>query len=153
MANLPSTTRAAKGLSLLGLLKNTPAYIKNTARDEVVVKKYEKAITKGGMNAIQAVCVSMTHKAPTPHKCTVIGMEKPESKTARPSKISSQKKVMVSCDCDFFKYTAEYALWTWGAAKIKYSNGEPAVVKNPSNIPLVCKHLAKVLRLIKERGD
>jgi hypothetical protein len=66
------------------------------------------------------------------------------------SKISKQKRVIVSCDCEFFMFYSEYALSTWGAARIKYSNGEAAVVRNPGNLPLVCKHLVKLLRAVKE---
>lgn len=58
----------------------------------------------------------------------------------------------IAHNCEFFMYYSEYALSTWGAARIKYSNGEPAVVKNPGNLPLVCKHLVKVLRAIKEHN-
>lgn len=140
-------SRMEKGLSILGILKNTPAYVKATSREEVVVKKYRAAVTKGGHHAMQAVCVSTKHKSPTPHKCSVIGLDKDKSN------VSGQRRVVVSCDCEFFMFYCEYALSTWGAARIKYSNGEPAVVRNPGNVPLACKHLVKVLRLIRERGD
>lgn len=57
-------------------------------------------------------------------------------------------------NCEFFLYRSEYALWTWGAAKIKRSNGQPATVTNPGNHPLGgCKHIYAVLKLIKQRGD
>lgn len=138
-------TRAEKGMSIIGLLKNTPPYIKSTARDEVKLKKLGRANTKGGHPAIKGVCVSDRRGAP-PHKCTVIGLDKEKPL------IGGQKRVIVSCDCEFFLYYCEYALTTWGAARIKYSNGEPAEVRNPGNIPLVCKHLVKLLRAVKEHG-
>lgn len=56
-------------------------------------------------------------------------------------------------NCEFFTFYCEYALWTWGAANIEYSNGQPAVVRNSGNVPLVCKHLSKILMTIRERGD
>lgn len=139
-------TRAEKGMSITQLLKNTPAYIKLTARDTVILKKYTSASTKGGHHALKGICKS-DRKGAKPHKCSVIGLDKEQSV------ISKQKRVVVSCDCEFFMYYSEYALTTWGAARIKFSNGEPAVVRNPGNLPLVCKHLVKLLRLSKERGD
>lgn len=139
-------TRAEKGLSITGLLKNTPAYVKLTARDTVTLKSYKSAQTKGGHPALKGICKSDRKGAP-PHRCSVIGLDKDQAK------ISKQKRVLVSCECEFFMFYCEYALTTWGAARIKYSNGEPAVVRNPANVPLVCKHLVKLLRLAKERGD
>jgi len=41
-------------------------------------------------------------------------------------------------NCEDFIYTGEWALTQWGAAKIKRSNGEPAVVKNPQAYPYYC---------------
>jgi hypothetical protein len=138
-------TRAEKGLSIIALLKNTPPYVKATARDEVILKKLSAMKTKGGHHAIAGVCKSVA-KGSKPHKCSVIGLDKDQAK------LSKQKRVIVSCDCEFFMYYSEYALSTWGAARIKYSNGEPAVVRNPGNLPLVCKHLVKLLRAVKEHG-
>lgn len=138
-------TRAEKGLSIAALIKSTPPYIKSKARDEVTVKKLGKTKTKGGHTAFKAICKSH-EKGSRPHQCSVIGLEKEKPL------LSKQKRVLVSCDCEFFMYYSEYALSTWGAARIKYSNGEPAVVKNPGNLPLVCKHLVKVLRAIKEHN-
>lgn len=139
-------TRAEKGLSITALIKNTPPYIKSTARDSVVLKKYVRGKTKGGHHALKGICKS-DHKGAVPHKCSVIGLDKDNAT------ISKQRRVIVSCDCEFFMFYCEYALTTWGAARIKFSNGEPATVRNPSNLPLVCKHLVKMLRLAKERGD
>jgi hypothetical protein len=140
--------RATKGLSLMKLMKSTPPYVKMKSRDEVVVKKFDpQARTKGGYPAITSACVSMVNRAPKLHKQTIIGMDKTGGK------VSSQKRVNVSCSCEDFCFTWEYALWTWGAAKIKYCNGEPAVVKNPGNYPGMCKHLTKVAKLVLERKD
>ena len=146
---LPSMERAEKGLSLLGLLKQTPPYIKYKARDDVIVKRYDpKMRTKGGYRAATATCVSTDHRPAKAQKQTVIGLDKSGA-----GPLSKQKRLMVSCTCEFFLFYCEYALWTWGAATIKFSNGEPAVVRNPGNIPMVCKHLVAVLRTIKEQGD
>lgn len=140
-------TRAEKGLSIVGLLKNTPPYVKLTARDMVTLKKMSRANTKGGHPAIKGVCVSNKGEGSgRPHKCSVIGLDK-----EKPT-ISKQKRVIVSCDCEFFLFYCEYALTTWGAARIKYSNGEPADVRNPANVPLLCKHLVKLTRAVKEHN-
>lgn len=140
-------SRAEKGLTVLQLLNNTPRYIKEKGRDEVVIKKYGRTKTKGGHPALKAICQTRYPKPHQPHQCSVIGLDVDQQK------LSKQKRVLVSCDCEFFMFYCEYALSTWGAARIKFSNGEPAVVRNPGNVPLVCKHLVNVLRLIREQGD
>ena len=60
--------------------------------------------------------------------------------------------VIVSCSCDDFKYTFEYALNKRGAAKIEYSNGEPPVERNPKLVPGVCKHLFALGKKLIETG-
>lgn len=55
-------------------------------------------------------------------------------------------KAWVSCSCEYFKYTAEVALYDKDSSDIKYSNGEDPVEKNPSKIPIVCKHILAALR-------
>lgn len=140
-------TRAEKGMTLTALIKNTPAYVKSLARDTVTLKKLQSAKTKGGHHAIKGVCKSDKGEGSgRPHKCSVIGLDKDQDV------MSKQKRVIVSCECEFFLFYCEYALTTWGAARIKYSNGEPATVRNPANVPLVCKHLVKLLRAVKEHG-
>lgn len=140
--------RSEKGLSLKGLLRSTPPYVKMKSRDEVVIKKYTPGgRTKGGHPAITAICISNTHRAPVRHKLSIIGLD------TDVKAVSRQKSVLVSCDCEDFMYTWEYALSTWGAARIKYCNGEPAVVKNPGNYPGMCKHLVAVAKLAVERAD
>ena len=138
-------TRAEKGLSIAALIKSTPPYVKSLARDTVILKRLSKVKTKGGHYAYKGVCIS-DRKGATPHECSVIGLDKDQSL------LSKQKRVLVSCGCEFFCFYSEYALTTWGAARIKHSNGEPAVVRNPGNLPLVCKHLIKLLRAVKEHG-
>lgn len=144
-AKHPDPERAAKGLSLTALYRKQPGYIKASGMD-VVVRSYKKTKTKGGLPAIVGSTRDLNTKPVRPHKFDVIGLEKGVD-------ISKQKRVKVGCDCEFFLYYSEFALWTWGAANIRYSNGDPAVVRNPGNFPLCCKHLAQVLTVIKERGD
>ncbi len=141
--------RMEKGLSLRSLLKQTPAYYKHQAIDyRVVLKTYSRKRTKGGMAAIVANAVSMENRPPRKvHKCSIIGLDKDNRQ------ISTQRKVIVSCDCESFLFTFEYANWTWGASRIIYSNGEPAVVRNPANHPGLCKHLVVLAKTIIDQKD
>jgi hypothetical protein len=59
--------------------------------------------------------------------------------------------VMVSCDCEFFKFNNEYALTYYHASFIKHSNGQPPHVTNPNLVPHVCKHLLVALSDIKRK--
>jgi len=136
----PDIKKANKGLSLKGILRHTPKYIKNSSED-IAISSYKPTKTKGGLPAVTGYSYDGTKKPRKKHKFQIIGLEKGK-------KLSEQKRVKVSCQCEFFMYYSEYALWTWGAANITYSNGEPAVVRNPGNIPLYCKHLAMVAQFI-----
>lgn len=144
---LPSTARAEKGMTLSQLLKACVPYVRASSTD-LVIKRYTPGLkTKGGLPAARVVCQNMQKKGHKPQTATVIGLDK------EVPQLSKQKRVRVDCSCEFFLYNSEYALWTWGAAKIQRSNGEPAVFKNPGNVPLVCKHLYAALKLIKTQGD
>lgn len=138
---VPDAQRAAKGLSLAGLLKRQPRYMHNSAED-VVVKALKHKSTRGGMPAITGVTRDRKTVPQRLHKYSVIGLN------ASNDKIATQKRIKVSCDCEFFLYYSEYALWTWGAANIVFSNGQPAHVRNPGNVPILCKHLTQVLHTI-----
>jgi hypothetical protein len=153
----PNTTRAQKGLSLVAMIKATPPYIRRNARDEIVIKKLNKPWTKGGMRAIRAVAVNMMLRAPTPHVVTIIGLDAKFGKATGLKKsqvpfLYKQKRLQVDCDCEWFKFYCEYALWSHGASKIRRCNGEPPVVTNPSLVPMCCKHVYAILKLIKEHG-
>lgn len=67
----------------------------------------------------------------------------------------ASQRAWVRCSCEYFMFNCEYALTKNGSASIKYSNGQPARMTNPSNIPYLCKHLykaaANVLLLEKKR--
>jgi hypothetical protein len=131
------------GLSLRQIVNATPPYIKSHARD-VVVKVLKPVRTKGGLPAYRAKTQSMRRGAPV-YDTSVIGKQ-----VGLP--VSSQKHVLVSCSCDWFWSHCEFALHHWGSALIKYSNGQPAIVTNPSNHPMGCKHVIAVAReLIKNK--
>lgn len=133
------------GLSLKQLLRATPPYIKNNAQ-EVVIKKLDHAVSKGGFPGIKAKALSVGNLGKRHiYNLTVVGKEKDKD-------LSKQKHVVVSCQCDFFKYYSETALHHWGSAQIKYSNGEHPGLTNPGLQPLLCKHLVVLARTIIEHG-
>ncbi len=68
---------------------------------------------------------------------------------AEENKPISKSYVRVSCSCGDWWSHWEYAVNKKGAAEIKYSNGEPPVVTNPSMIPGMCKHLYALARIIQ----
>lgn len=141
-----NTTKRKKGLTAVGLHRATPPYIRNNAKS-VVIKKLTPTHTKGGMLALRAVAQDMGKRQSKPHKCHVIGLDKDIQKI-----INSRQPVQVHCSCEFYTYTCEYALFTWGNAKIISSNGEPAHTTNPGNHPLLCKHLVALLAEAKRLG-
>jgi len=80
----------------------------------------------------------------------------------KPAAIKSVKKVFeldkvrVYCSCPAFKYYVAYALKTKGSLHdhkkdlgIAYTT--PAKVRNPGNVPYVCKHLVKVADLLTKQ--
>ena len=123
-----------KGLSLKQLLNATPALMRNNAKF-TGVKSLRHANTRNGMPAIRAKVWSQTGRNKQVYSCDVIAKEDPDKP------IYKQSKVLVSCSCENFMYTWEYANNHWGAAKIKYSNGEPPTVTNAGLHPGMCKHL------------
>ena len=67
----------------------------------------------------------------------------PQTGSGRRS-VTSQR-VWVRCSCEFFMYNCEFALTQRGCASIRYSNGRPARITNPGNVPYLCKHLYKMM--------
>lgn len=141
---VPSAARATKGLSLRKLMRQQPRYIKNSAED-VVIRTLKHTTTKGGLPAITGTTRDLNTKPMRVHKFQVIGL-------AKDTKFNKQDRIKVSCACEFHCFYSEYALWTWGAANIRYSNGQPANVRNPSNMPIVCKHMMAVLNGIVQHN-
>lgn len=145
MAKISLSARQLPGLSLTQLLKATPPFIKNNAED-VIVRSLAEKRTRGGLPGVKAKALSVTNKHKTEYLITVVGKDVDKKLSER------GQKLVCHCSCDFFWSHCEYALTHWAASTIKYSNGEPAHVTNPSNVPLVCKHLVRVLRYIKDHN-
>lgn len=51
----------------------------------------------------------------------------------------------VSCDCGNFRYTWEEALTDQQSSSDRYVGGPNKHVRNPKNIPALCKHLVRLL--------
>jgi len=51
----------------------------------------------------------------------------------------------VSCDCGNFRYTWEEALTPQHSSSDRYVEGPNKHVRNPRNIPAICKHLVRLL--------
>lgn len=146
-----ATKKDKPGLSAKKLLRLTPRLFHNNSRD-VIVKKFEDKVTKGGLRAIAALSFSPDSKTIKPHKQVVIGLDKSET-TGRGLKISNCKRIKVQCSCQSYIYQGfEYANSLYGASEILYGNGDPPRTTNPQNSPGLCKHLVKIVSLILEKG-
>lgn len=55
------------------------------------------------------------------------------------------RKIWVTCECEYFKFNCEAALAHHRTSHIRYSNGELPSTTNPSLAPVVCKHLWRLL--------
>ena len=55
-------------------------------------------------------------------------------------------KMWVSCNCEYFLYTAEVANARKGSSDVIYSNGARPKIRNPTMNPLLCKHCVAAIR-------
>lgn len=152
---LPETDATRKGLSLRKLLRGTPRLmVANAAHVDIV--SFKKTSTKSGMPAIKASCISLDPFRPAKiirkHSVYIIGAERDAEGNPLVNKsVNKHSKVLVSCGCENFMYTWEYANAANGASRIIYCNGEPPVVTNPSLAFGLCKHLVAVAQHIISR--
>lgn len=65
----------------------------------------------------------------------------------------NKRHVQLTCACEDHRYVWEHALNFHGAAEILYSNGDPAKIRNPRNIPGCCKHIVKTFDTLVRRGE
>lgn len=146
----PSITSAP--LSLRQLMQRTPRNIKSNADDTRILKIKKIIDSDTGQPAVISVIVS-THDSqgylrrnPKQHRCFIMSMDEDKTKDINAS------KVKLSCDCEYFMYTVEYALRRRGNADIIFSNGQPAVVRNPTHKPFLCKHLFQLAEVVISKG-
>lgn len=144
---LPVTDLTIKGMSLKALLRKTPKLMKYNSH-YVVVKKMGKKKTKTGLPAIQGQCFSEdgVGASRTIYDLYVIGLD------SKDKPVSQQKRVLVSCNCQNYTYTWEYANAYHGCSKIIYGNGEAPNFTNPGYMPGMCKHLCAFTDEIIKKG-
>lgn len=146
---LPETPLMRKGLSLKQLLRTTPNLMKYNS-EEVIISKLTRKKTKSGLPAIEAVTYSADpyrpNKTRREHKAYIIGIDSQEQP------ITKQRRVMISCGCENYVFTWEYANALHGASKLVYGNGDAPTFTNPGNAPGMCKHLVAITKEITAKG-
>lgn len=150
---LPESTESRKGCTLRKLMTNTPKLIRNNGQDVVVVKYQPRMKTQSGLRAIKAIMLTKdpyrTNRIPKPRETYMIGLDRDD-----PSKpLAKHKRILVSCSCEYYVFTCEYANAYHGAGRIIYCNGEPPMMTNPSMLPSLCKHLHSLALHIINKGD
>ena len=133
--SLAASAKIIVGLKIPTLMKNTPEKSVLRAKDVKIVTRFS-GTTGTDTPTLRFVTKSKfptTAHVPPTHQTIV--------------KMVGKDRVWISCECEDFSFRWEYALTQHKASSIIHSNGEPAVIRNPKNIPGVCLHLYKVLSL------
>lgn len=145
----PESPLSKKGMSLKGLLRNTPALMLHNSQD-VRISKLRKTTTRSGLKAYSAKALHQDPWRPDRTKkirdVYIIGLSDPDKP------ISKQRKVLVSCSCENYAFTWEYANAVHGCARVIYGNGEPPAFTNPHLVPALCKHITAVARHLIQKG-
>lgn len=146
---LPETDLTRKGLSLKKLLRTTPKLFHYNAED-VIIQKLDKKKTKTGLPAVQAKAYSVDQYRPNKtkrvHDLYIIGLD------SQTKPINGQRRVLVSCSCESYVFTFEYANAKYGASKIIYGNGDAPDFTNPAQAPGMCKHLVALSNELIKKG-
>lgn len=121
------------------ILRNTPNERVLNSR-KVVVKDFKEQRSKDGK--LRAMATTFTSGTSKDKYETSITSLKPATELLR-------TYVKVSCSCPDFWATWEVALHNRGAANIVYSNGEAPDIRNPGEIPGMCKHIVALFNIIK----
>ena len=153
---LSETALTKKGLTLRKLIRGTPRLMINNAVD-VELEAFDIVKTRSGMPAISGVAVTYDtfrqDKVKRPHKCFIIGMDRDKTNSPDTTKpVNKHTKVLVSCACESFVFTWEYANAVYGCSRIVFGNGAPPVMMNPSLAPGLCKHLVALAREAISKG-
>lgn len=139
------------GATLRRLFAVQPPYIINKGRRCKVHEMEVRRSLKSQLPGVVATVIDPETKGSEGHKCQIVVVgEAKESKGK--VRVSHLNYVKVSCECEFFKFSCEYALHKNGLANIRYSNGEPAEFTNPGNYPILCKHLWALADRVIKRG-
>lgn len=128
--------------------RSLPSRFKTAKRDRVTIV----ALARDKRNPNRLVSRSLTYDFTT--KPGNLRVRKYDHVVIRlePNKKFVDSKVMFSCTCSDHAFSFEYALTKRGNSQIVYSNGEPPTVRNPKNIPSLCKHGIMLFKAILEKN-
>ena len=136
-----------KGMTIAELLQHANEdRIGNAKRDQVTITAFRIGGKPAGTKIFSRTLTYDTSVRPTqirPHKHWVTKV--PDDAGLK----FNRARVLVHCDCPDFLFTFEYALTHHGASSIKFSNGDPPIVKNPRLHPGVCKHIWVLCKYIQ----
>ena len=139
----PKPLKPKKGFDLLTILgKTRGAIIENAKRDKVKIVAVR--VSKAGNKLFSKSLTYDRTKGKIqirPHKHWI---EQDEG-----GKFTKASKLKLSCDCEHWMFTYEYAMTHHNASWIKFSNGEFPILKNPRLQPGLCKHLWTLLVYVK----
>lgn len=139
------------------LLRNTPRAVKNRSRFCTIRPKRKGRFVDdekfGNVFQLDYIvkCLDgnrrVTLKYVGKHKP---GLNKEDRLSGYPNPNS---EIWLTCDCPYHKFFVEYALAKYDSSDIIYSNGDPPVIKNPTELAYCCKHSLLALETaIKEYG-
>jgi hypothetical protein len=131
------------GLSIDELTENSPALMRNNAKDVKLVK-IRQLESKGGYPIVAANSSTPKSRRKRQHKTWFVGKD-------YELPLHLQDQVLAQCSCENYMYMFEVANHSHGAAQIIYSNGEHPVITNPSLSPGLC--LSGRMLLITPEGS
>ena len=132
-----------KGVPFVNIYANSIAYSSKNVGDVTVVMLKEGKV-KGWPGVISKTVTVDGKSRPRTYNHHIVARD-------FSPKLRFSKAVHVSCQCPDFCFRWEYALHSHGAADIKFCNGEPPIIKNPSMIPGMCKHGLAVMEQIARK--
>lgn len=139
----PKKPAAPKGMSVKQLRQAAPeSVIQAAVKGNVSVMRQQRRKTSKGL-AYWFVTSTDEKGLSRRHQQTV--REKDKSQ-----RLVDSKQISVECDCGYFKYYVDWALWKKGVSDLKHSIDEPPHDKNPTFKAYPCKHLYVVCEAIME---
>lgn len=130
-------------LTLSQLAKNTPRPVKGRAKicAHQLVKEHQ---TKGQLKYLEhQYKVQCTDG---PWKTTIRFY--PGENEVWPS-ANQASTVWVSCSCPYWLFYCEVATARTGSSSVIYSNGDLPIVRNPTMVPYLCKHLVTATKYLR----
>lgn len=129
-------------INLSQMLQATPADIRRNARYVKVLVKTASFLKKDKSKRVVELTArsSPAHGSGLPHKVTIKFHGKTTDKTEL-----IRSPVWVSCDCEWFQYNCEVALFHKKSTDIIHSNGAMPTDRNKQLKPWICKHIIAAL--------